>query len=154
VKKLLIPLLLWSINSTAAEFHLGDFPGTANFGNTVQPGSFSDNYNFTVNGANLGGEAQVSITRLSAARFTDLRAEITNVVTLAPESLTQLNGVWSTQLANGNYVLNVAGTLATSAASYSGTIEIPENVAGVPLPPALYMFGVGLMGLFGVRRHG
>lgn len=162
--------LLTPMLGGAATFTLGSFPGGTGFSNAdlnsgssaprnqlPSNGPFSDDWNFTV-GPNTGGAANVTITGIGSLNLSDLKASILgagDLKLLFSNVSNELLGLSFGILNPGSYTLQVTGNTfgsTTDSHSYSGNLSI-GNVAAVPVPAAVWLFGSAIAGLIGISRR-
>jgi hypothetical protein len=135
-------------------------PGNATFGMTHDPGSFMDDYTFSVTGALnewatvgvLPGTTTDGISHMANYAINDLtfyKINGDNSHTLLMTTSSNIPGLLyypTMSLAAGQYGFTLVGTttIAGQGGAYSGTL----NLAAVPEPAGFAMLGIGL-GLLG-----
>jgi len=125
---------------------------------TVAPAS-ANSITSTIDFANILGISDLQVRLYNAVLQTSLPVLTTPVggaidAWSTPISAGPLTGTAAvlpiTNLAAGTYVLEVRGNVTgASGGSYSGTL----NVAPVPIPGAIWMFGTAISGLLAARRR-
>jgi len=125
---------------------------------TVAPAS-ANSITSTIDFANILGISGLQVLLYNAALQSSLPVLTTPVggaidAWSTPISAGPLTGTAAvlpiTNLAAGTYVLEVRGNVTgASGGSYSGTL----NIAPVPIPGAIWMFGTAISGLLAARRR-
>jgi hypothetical protein len=112
---------------------------------------FTDTFNLTISGLL---DVSVSLTTIGAGTHNidfvsaDLNGQ---ALTFGPTGFSESGSTVGDLLVTGPLVLTVHGKSGAGGgdfASYAGTL----NLTAVPVPGAIWMFGSGLILLFGVRR--
>ena len=143
-------------------------PGSLTYANSYSSASttpFFDDYRFSVPDATIDGVA-IALNLSNLLGIDGLQGQLFSVnqtgntgALLAWSTTDHLNIAGTTgtaaiispiELLAGEYILEISGQVkGLAGGSYSGVL----NAAPVPLPPASFLFGAGLLGMLGIARR-